>query len=1251
MFFDAIIAPLDKKKVEAYGATYDNTIALVRDMAKYTPEHEVVHLTLGNIEKISAFKGMTREKLMQAKADQMGVTWSERNDIEIEEGIAKDFEKYLENKYKPKGIIKRFFERLRILLTKVAKAIRLTNGDIIRDYYDVLDEGKSLDETITKLESKGIIEQYANSGVLEIKEIERFKIRGDKYLQKLKKQFNDLANKQENLEKKVVSWNENLDETLNENARNAKAIESLPEEVKEVSRYTKRDPKGKLTEKGKDVVETLEFANVDEAQEAIYKYLRRKNDIIQTRNKLSELRKQIASARKEGREVSKEMRDVERKLKLRRRLLERKDYYIDMGMKRGAKEQLRMIKRRSRVISSIQDFFQISDTKKKQIIGTRNVHLMSEEQFNNFIIEFSNRANKYADLLSAKNELDALLQEKQFNKVDNLSRAMGIKPFRTAAKELDDLRVRIQRKIAKNKDVKDLVKQEYDLLDSFDRLLNILRQYEVGDTFLTQRQLETIHRTQWGDIKTVRELHEKIYENTQIRREDLETVEIDRTFQKYKNWLQLSRQNPMFAWIVDLHFKAKISSEMEYVAFEEKLKKFSLEARRSRKKGIKEKIIQSIAPTEEIVFGYIESPNKKEYIKKKQMTDKELAYGDFLIGTLYNPAKEHMESEYGMLSRINYVPHLRRGFMEALMSSIKGGKSIRESIKQATSEMLAGYKEEEKTSKILGGKTDKVVAFEKWFSFAMPRNGSLAPTRNLAKASLIYARAYFNKKEIDAYTPEIMVVVKAQQDLKGYTEKGLPVDPSVEEFVTQYVNNARGRKIDLLTTQGDALNNALQMGIAWTAFKYLGFRIRLGAVNFLGEFVGAIRATTPKEAWRGIKRTLNIKKSHSINQTYKYFTGRNPLVELFDPEHNVTTRIKDSAMLLFSMASFFNNRFYLRAKMTEEEWQSELMTDERMLTVVKEMSKWRKTPFYISSLAGSTAEASAFNQFAKWALPIVNTTVSDLEEMIKNTKKDGLKKGFTSEEAKSLGITISLMGIIWLITMGIKAMDPDDDPENRDTFFYVTRELNTFLGAFQTIWEVEGRLPLLNEILRLWDLMSQVYSQEEYQRDGMGYKQGDKKWVKTLERFMLPSAIKQLLPEQQESLKDSLIEDALQSGELNADMIVSTLYSKQLAEKQDDLEDYKEYFDKKVGEIKALYHFKQKYPKSKVGQIILENNKNEDRVNKMIELSKEIGIDMVYNELKELYRDRKLCSNTTKKTGCMVSGTLFKEFIKAKKKL
>jgi hypothetical protein len=1295
-----------RESLEAYGATTDNTIAIVKEMAAFTAEHESVHLTLANLDKIPTFKknGLTRESILRAKAQQMGIELTKGSATKIEEELATDFEAYVASKHEPKGIIKKFFALLRQAIIRFARAIAHTSGDIITDYFDILSEGIAVNEEMIRLENKGIVESYIEDGVFyadntevllnsKVKPMEdiranqiadqieqeqnvskrnailnnltneevqslaisnaagriwrtmeedfaaildsattgieeevRFKLKeeGDKHLQKLQKTYNDLISKQEKVEAELIAWKTSIDQEIIRREEAAQTIDEATQEVKELARFTTRvkPPVGSLTARGVEMVETLGFANKEAAQEELGDYLKRKTELVETRNKLRKLRIDISKGKTTTKENRAALRDVERRLKLRKRLLEQKDFYVGVGMNRGKKEQMRMIRLRGRAIRNVQDAFMLSDKKAKDIVANRRIHLMAEAEFNDFLLEFTNKAEQMRNILDARDAVRAIEQEKDLGKIDNLRKAMGL----PATDKMTD--------------------------EQANRFVDALSKYQFGDTFLTQRELETVHRTKWGEIRTERELLAKLKEHVGVSPEEFKTLETPMEGGKYTPWVRLARKHPFFDWLVSKRIEALVKSEREYTEIETEVNKLANEARSSRrnKMSLKERAIEMVVPTDDLVFGYMEAENKAEYAKKNDLTNEELAFADYLT-TLYFDAYGYMKAEYGMKGRENYMTHMRRSFLEALKE---------EGVMVAFREMITSQKEDEAAFKITDEETGSILAFEKFFKYAMRRSGQLVPSKNVANSSLAYFKAFTKKRTLDEFIPEAMLAVQAHKSLTGMTEKGLPKDPTIETFVKKFLNDAKGRKISYGTKQGSNFDIVLRTMITWVSLKYLGGNLASAIGNMFGDFIAISVELDVKEQARGIMRTvINPMQAHEINKQFRSFTGKNPITEIFEPRYNTPERIKKSLMALMGMAAFQSNKFFLRSKMTDEEFRTGVIEDARLAEIAKALSRIKPNEYYIKSLVGNTTAGTATSQFMGWAIVIFNTVVSDAQEVVKMLKERDVKKALTSREAQKVMKFVIVANIAFLVASMI-SVDDGDDSFYAKMIRSIKNNLNTLTQALTFMFskDTTGSVTLpspaiITEISTWLTALSQIISQERYKQDGKGYGIGDLKWINTAERAITPSALRQLFPKVKEHTKNRLLDEAVQSGKFDAEMIASTTNPDEWNNVKGERtpEEQATYQKNKIGEIKTLYHLQKDHPGSKIGEIITEETRTTQRIEKMVQYAQEVGKDKAYSELKDLYKDRNLCTDVRKKTGCVVSGKLFKEFKKATKNL
>ena len=277
---DQILAQGGDGKGIAWGVTHDNAIAIVKDAPRWTQEHEAVHITTANLDRIPLFQkhGITRKALLTAQASKMSVQATNENVRDIEEGLAEGFEQYMENKSDSKGIIRKFYTLLKNLVRQFAEAVKLTNGDIIQTYYDLMAEGEAVDNAMVELEERGILESFIENGDLTIPEIgARFKLKGEKNpkVANLKSRYN--------------------------------------------STETKQTAKENEARKEKQSIEAFDFANASEKD--VHAYMLKKTKLEKARAELVILHTEIASLKLVVEQTK--VADVSRKLKLRNNAVER----------------------------------------------------------------------------------------------------------------------------------------------------------------------------------------------------------------------------------------------------------------------------------------------------------------------------------------------------------------------------------------------------------------------------------------------------------------------------------------------------------------------------------------------------------------------------------------------------------------------------------------------------------------------------------------------------------------------------------------------------------------------------------------------------------------------------------------------------------------------------------------------------------------------------------------------------------------
>ena len=167
-FADVIFTGEYKDKVipvKAYAVTYNNKITLTDNIKLTTADHEMVHIVVENIEKISAFDGITKEQLLRAQNG--GKAYTEKDYERLNEELAIGFQKKVlgEEQSNVPMIIRRFYDKLQILLTNLFRALGM-EVNVIKDFYNKMSVAKSTNKV--ELKSSEILDrraQYERNGV------------------------------------------------------------------------------------------------------------------------------------------------------------------------------------------------------------------------------------------------------------------------------------------------------------------------------------------------------------------------------------------------------------------------------------------------------------------------------------------------------------------------------------------------------------------------------------------------------------------------------------------------------------------------------------------------------------------------------------------------------------------------------------------------------------------------------------------------------------------------------------------------------------------------------------------------------------------------------------------------------------------------------------------------------------------------------------------------------------------------------
>ena len=719
-----------------------------------------------------------------------------------------------------------------------------------------------------------------------------------------------------------------------------------------------------------------------------------------------------------------------------------------------------VLSQRRRLVRAAKSQFGLSDTDARKI-SRRDIRLMDDAEFEQYINDFRARASELAKTTQAKNEVTARIMKQELEKTENLRKAMDLPPLNKMS-----------------------VKQ----LKEFDEALS---KAQFGDKFLSPRQLETVAKTDLGGIKTTREAREKLAKELGVKVEDLNNIKVGE-LDKFRWDTALAERNPFYKMMVENTHENLLVGEKNFLQLEDKINDLTKKARASRKRTLGEKAI----PSDEKVFDFI-SGNKD---LAKEMTPEELDLANFLQ-VKFSDALEYLVKTKALeTGRENYITNVRRGFLEAVKD---------DGLKKGIRELFDNQKADKQAFQILDEKTDQILPLEKFFQFSLRRSGGIKPTKNVAKAATTYFKTLETKKALDALVPKIDIYTKSLEN-SNLTKTGLEMDDSLKRFVNQWLNTKRGRKTKLIAEQGGKVDIALNTIKAFTSIKDLAFSLPVGLASVVGEQATTFVNIGNKNYLKALKR-LATKNGRKIVEDNKAFVGKSIWEELGEPSKNLGDKFTESMFGLFNQASREGNKVHLLGSLTDEEFKAGKVSAKRLAQMKLEAGRFRNIEKG-KSVIGSTTEGGLLTQYKTWAIPILRTITDDIQKVAKGLAKGDIKGTVQSKELKELVRAAEISaGVLFL---GNKFLDEEDDSFLGTLTKKLHREALTILGALDSKMMLSAPR-VVSFAANLGQAMSNLVKLEEYKtKEGLV-------GVEQLKRELIPSAVKQFIPKEEATKKTS----------------------------------------------------------------------------------------------------------------------------------
>lgn len=818
---------------------------------------------------------------------------------------------------------------------------------------------------------------------------------------------------------------------------------------------------GKFAKSGDRIITDLGFKDIDEATKALQDYKR--------------MRTQYEAAEANVSARVKNYRD-------RKAVFDEVVRYVQQeGAARRDKVKL------------VQDFFKLTNADVKDLLkGERDVRLMNDGEFDDFLKRFEGKATESYLKMQDLVDLKATIFDKEFVKLDNLRQAMKLPKIE-------------------------------NMTPAQMRFFNeTLQEFKVGDQFLGVRQLETVKNTDLAGIKTIREARERLLVDINKLRasrgltpatiEDLTKIKTG-WMDHFRYDVALARQNPIYDLIVHETHKELLNAEAQVLEVKDKVNELFATARKSRSRSILEKLI----PTDKRIFQWLEAPDAEKIFLAKDMTHEELEAAMY-VRAWYAEARDYLIQQQTLKRYISdYITHIRRGFLEGWYEETKkaavnvaGGKGpgivkrTGTGLLAAFKEVFKAYKDEEAFFNIMNEKTGDVLPLEKFFQFSMKRTGELIPTQNAASAFLKYVTTFEKKRALDALIPKLDIYVHSISPNK-LTPRGVEMDDSLKTFFKQWMNTKKGRPMALGPLRpGNPLDWAMRTGVALVRLLDLGAAVPIGIASNAGAQSVAYVILGAKAYKNGVAR-LATKEGREFISHYKNLVGEPAIGKMRAADATLGQNLQTAVYSFFSFADRQSRQVLLLGSITPKEFASGGVSADRLTEIQNKMGRYLPMENMTSTM-GKTALGKVATQYKGWAVTILSTTADNINKLQKAVRAGNFKEVIQSQEGKELIRTILLSSVVGFSAYGVLN---DKTPMKDKSFMEKVASklaqdaLSSISALDPSFWLGEPRLMKF-----LGDLGTAAHQIATIQKN----KDGEFTGVKTLENTLTPGVIKQVLP-------------------------------------------------------------------------------------------------------------------------------------------
>lgn len=748
------------------------------------------------------------------------------------------------------------------------------------------------------------------------------------------------------------------------------------------------------------------------------------------------------------------------------------------GVAAGDKKVMTIIKRirsRRQQIVAVQKSNNLSDKQMREVTQSKDWRLVPPDEFESWLHTVNERAGVEHHKNVTKQIIGALIEESNLKNPDNLRVAMDL----PAVSKMDLPQL-----------------QEYE---------NALAQYQEGDSFIGPRMMVTLENTDLSGARTWREIKQKLAEQTGTDLSDSADVR-GGEFDKYTYDQALMEKNPLYKYMVTELAAKEVENAQKLMEISHNLNKLAKAARASRGRTKIDKLV----PQDKEVFNWLNTAeeDKALYVKAKRMTPQELEYAQY-VQALYRGWRDVLIEKNTLKKwREAYVTHSPRSFLERWLEDSKEEGAWSGFVKS----VLGSWRQftDAHVDFPAVGDTGQVLGLEKFFKYSLPRGKEVIPSKNVARVVMQYARTFYKKDSLDQIVPKVEAYTIALQRAPGpgipRDPTGLNVDGKLKEFIKQWLNNKKGRKLTFMVSQGGKVDTGLRIMNFVITMHDLGFNLIAQPTSAIGELMANFIAMEPGEFSLGAAR-LSTKEGRAVAAGYPGVVGEPPFERLINAANDASDTFMAGAYYIFQEVSYRARQQFFLGFLTPEEFKTGVVSSKRQAEIKNYMGKYRPIEG-TESLIGSTTEGKILSKYKTWAVPLLNSTISDLKKAAAAFKKvpEGAQKADASKEGRRL-LRLAIGGLgTYLFFSAIFQNENDKSPIGK-LQKKILQELMSAYSAFDPRTWISIRAYDFTKSL-VTDV-TQLVTLEKYASTGVGYKKGDLKAPNSFVRDFAPAFIRQ----------------------------------------------------------------------------------------------------------------------------------------------